>query len=106
MTRRLPQWSIQSWTWTGTVCAMTSTDFFSAMTTEEFNKMMKNQENNVVKTPGNLREPNFKQHLLSQLTQDALFTIAYHLMKLYIETKGQGDCVHLQLFAGDQCAPP
>ena len=85
---------------------MTSTDFFSAMTTEEFNKMMKNQENNVVKIPGNLREPSFKQHLLSQLTQDALFTIAYHLMKPYIETKGQGDCVHLQLFAGDQCAPP
>ena len=61
--------------------------FFSAMTIGEFNKMMKNQENNVVKIPGNLREPNFKQHLLSQSTQDALFTIAYPLMKLHIETK-------------------
>lgn len=61
--------------------------FFSAMTTEEFNKMMKNQENNVMKTPGNLREPSFKQLLLSQSTLDALFTIAYHLMKLHIETK-------------------
>jgi hypothetical protein len=61
--------------------------FFSAMTTEEFNKMMKNQENNVVKIPGNLREPSFKQHLPSQSTQDALFTVDYHLMKLHIETK-------------------
>ena len=61
--------------------------FFSAMTIGEFNKMMKNQENNVVKIPGNLREPNFKQHLLSQSTQGALFTIAYPLMKLHIETK-------------------
>jgi hypothetical protein len=79
--------------------------FFSATTIEKFNKMRKGQENNVMKIRGNLKEPSFKQPLLSKSVQDALFTIAY--LKLRIDTQDSKTLYIFSFFAGNQkCATP